>query len=149
MKIFQKIKTCSIKTGTENNFLKKWHARLSLSYFHKYRISLNNVLPWIVSPPFSQNRGDIKYIKFEILQIVSPSEDVKFSNVRGLYLRKYCNLTQFISYFALCAFSSRNPKVWMYKPLTLGKVLTSHSLILNIKDPISESLEEPRRKHWR
>jgi hypothetical protein len=33
--------------------------------------------------------GDIKYIKFEILQIVSPSEDVKFSNVRGLYLRKY------------------------------------------------------------
>ena len=29
------------------------------------------------------------YIKFEILQIVSPSEDVKFSNVRGLYLRKY------------------------------------------------------------
>ena len=40
-------------------------------------------------PPFSQNRGDIKYIKFEILQIVSPSEDVKFSNVRGLYLRKY------------------------------------------------------------
>ena len=34
-------------------------------------------------------RGDIKYIKFEILQIVSPSEDVKFSNVRGLYLRKY------------------------------------------------------------
>ena len=44
---------------------------------------MNNV------PPFSQNRGDIKYIKFEILQIVSPSEDVKFSNVRGLYLRKY------------------------------------------------------------
>ena len=40
-------------------------------------------------PPFSQNRGDFKYIKFEILQIVSPSEDVKFSNVRGLYLRKY------------------------------------------------------------
>ena len=33
--------------------------------------------------------GDIRYIKFEILQIVSPSEDVKFSNVRGLYLRKY------------------------------------------------------------
>ena len=29
------------------------------------------------------------YIKFEILQIVSPSEDVKFSNVRRLYLRKY------------------------------------------------------------
>ena len=44
---------------------------------------MNNV------PPFSQQRGDIKYIKFEILQIVSPSEDVKFSNVRGLYLRKY------------------------------------------------------------
>ena len=43
-------------------------------------------------PPFSQNRGDIKYIKFEILQIVSPSEDVKFSNVRGLYLRKYGTL---------------------------------------------------------
>ena len=40
-------------------------------------------------PPFSKNRADIKYIKFEILQIVSPSEDVKFSNVRGLYLRKY------------------------------------------------------------
>ena len=40
-------------------------------------------------PPFSQNRGDIKYIKIEILQIVSSSEDVKFSNVRGLYLRKY------------------------------------------------------------
>ena len=38
-------------------------------------------------PPFSQNRGDIKYIKFEILLIVSPSEDVKFPNVRGLYLR--------------------------------------------------------------
>ena len=36
-------------------------------------------------PPFSQNRGDIKYIKFEILQIVSPSEDVKFSNVRTLF----------------------------------------------------------------
>ena len=32
------------------------------------------------------------YIKFEILQIVSPSEDVKFSNVRGLYLRKYGKL---------------------------------------------------------
>ena len=30
---------------------------------------------------------------------------------------------------------------------TMDKVLTSHSLILNIKDPISESLEEPRRKH--
>ena len=44
---------------------------------------MNNV------PPFSQNRGDIKYIKCEILQIVSPSEDVKFSNVLGLYLRKY------------------------------------------------------------
>ena len=42
-----------------------------------------------MSPPFSQNRGDIKYIKFEILQIVSPSEDVKFSNVHGLYVRKY------------------------------------------------------------
>ena len=59
-----------------------------------YRISLNNVLPYIMSPlelypPFSRNRGDIKYIEFEILQIVSPSEDVKFSNVRGLYLRKY------------------------------------------------------------
>ena len=40
-------------------------------------------------PPLSQNWEDIKYIKFEILQIVSPSEDVKFSNVRGLYLRKY------------------------------------------------------------
>ena len=40
-------------------------------------------------PPFSQNRGDIKYIRFEILQIMSPPEDVKFSNVRGLYLRKY------------------------------------------------------------
>ena len=38
---------------------------------------------------FSQNRGDIKYIKFEILRIVSPFEDAKFSNVRGLYLRKY------------------------------------------------------------
>ena len=38
-------------------------------------------------------RGDIKYIKFEILQIVSPSEDVKFSNVRGLYLRKYGKYT--------------------------------------------------------
>ena len=43
-------------------------------------------------PPFSQNRGDFKYIKFEILQIASPSEDVIFSNVRGLYLRKYGNL---------------------------------------------------------
>ena len=40
-------------------------------------------------PPFLQNRGDIKYIEFEILQIVSSSEDVKFSNIRGLYLRKY------------------------------------------------------------
>ena len=66
-----------------------------------YRISLNNVLPYIMSsleqyPPFSKNREDIKYIKFEILQIVSPSEEVKFSNVRGLYLRKqgmyiFCN----------------------------------------------------------
>ena len=28
-------------------------------------------------------------MKFEILQIMSPSEDVKLSNVRGLYLRKY------------------------------------------------------------
>ena len=43
-------------------------------------------------PPFPQNRGDIMYIKFEIRQIVSPSEDVKFSNVRGLYLRKYGTL---------------------------------------------------------
>ena len=33
--------------------------------------------------------GDIKYIRFEILQIMSPFEDVNFSNVRGLYLRKY------------------------------------------------------------
>ena len=40
-------------------------------------------------PTFTQNRADIKYIKFEILQIMSPLEDVKFSNVRGLYLRKY------------------------------------------------------------
>ena len=30
----------------------------------------------------------LEHIKFEILQIVSPSEDDKFSNVRGLYLRK-------------------------------------------------------------
>ena len=47
-------------------------------------------------PPFSQNRGDIKYIRFEILQIMSPPEDVTFSNVRGLYLRKYgiCNCNQ-------------------------------------------------------
>ena len=44
-------------------------------------------------PPFPKNRADIKYIKFEILQIMSPSEDVKFSNVRGLYLRKYGILT--------------------------------------------------------
>ena len=36
------------------------------------------------------------YIKFEILQIVSPSEDVKFSNVRGLYLRKYGMPTVFL-----------------------------------------------------
>ena len=28
-------------------------------------------------------------MKFEIIQIVSSSEDEKFSNVRGLYLRKY------------------------------------------------------------
>jgi hypothetical protein len=40
-------------------------------------------------PPFSKNKVDIKYIKFEILRIVSPYEDVKFSNVPGLYLRKY------------------------------------------------------------
>ena len=43
------------------------------------------------------NRGDIKYIKFEILQIVSPFEDVKFSNVRGLYLRKYGTYTFVLS----------------------------------------------------
>ena len=43
---------------------------------------MNNV------PPFSQNRGDIKYIKFEILQIVSSYEDVKFFNG---HLRKYGN----------------------------------------------------------
>ena len=30
----------------------------------------------------------LRQIKFEILQIVSPSEDVKFSNDCGLYLRK-------------------------------------------------------------
>ena len=50
-------------------------------------------------PPFSQNRGDIKYIKFEILQIMSPSEDVKFSNVRKLYLRYYG-----ISFFLIYSF---------------------------------------------
>ena len=44
-----------------------------------------------MSPLFHKIGGDIKYIKFEILQIVSPSEDVKFSNVHGLYLRKYGN----------------------------------------------------------
>ena len=43
-----------------------------------------------MSPLFHKIGGTLsKYIKFEILQIVSPSEDVKFSNVRGLYLRKY------------------------------------------------------------
>ena len=63
-------------------FRSSW-ASNHIPYFLKYCPPLNNV------PPFSQNREDIKYIKFEILQIVSPSEDVKFSNVRGLYLRKY------------------------------------------------------------
>ena len=47
-----------------------------------------------MSPLFHKIGGVIKYIKFEILQIVSPSEDVKFSNVRGPYLRKYGKLEQ-------------------------------------------------------
>ena len=33
-----------------------------------------------------------QYIKFENLQIMSPSEDVKIINVLGHYLRKYGNL---------------------------------------------------------
>ena len=33
--------------------------------------------------------------KILILQIVSPSEDVKFCNVRGLYLRKYGSLLEY------------------------------------------------------
>ena len=71
-----------ISNSESTNFFNEY---LSLPYFLKKCPPLNS------SPPFSQNRGDIKYIKFEILQIVSSSEDVKFSNVRGLYLRKYGN----------------------------------------------------------
>ena len=33
-----------------------------------------------------------QYVKFENLQIMSPSEDVKIINVLGHYLRKYGNL---------------------------------------------------------
>ena len=40
-------------------------------------------------PPFSPKYSHNQYIKFENLQIVSPSEDVKISNVIGHYLRKY------------------------------------------------------------
>ena len=63
--------------------------------FDNYRISLNNVLPYIMSsleyyPPFSPKYSSHdQYIKLENLQIVSPSEDVKIINVLGHYLRKY------------------------------------------------------------
>ena len=59
-----------------------------------YRISLNNVLPYIMSsleyyPPFFPKYSHNQYITFENLQIVSPSEDVKIIDVLGHYLRKY------------------------------------------------------------
>ena len=62
--------------------------------FDNYRISLNNVLPYIMSsfeyyPPFSPKYSHDQYIKLENLQIVSPSEDVKIINVLAHYLRKY------------------------------------------------------------
>ena len=53
-----------------------------------------------MSPLFHKIKGEIKYIKFEIFQIVSSPEDVKFSNVRGLYLRKYGIFLFFFSDFA-------------------------------------------------
>ena len=40
-------------------------------------------------PPFFPKYSHNQYIKFENLQIVSPSEDVKIINVLGHYLRKY------------------------------------------------------------
>ena len=60
----------------------------------KYRITLNNVLPYIMSsleyyPPFFPKYSHNQYIRFENLQIMSPSEDVKIINVLGHYLRKY------------------------------------------------------------
>ena len=64
------------------------------SVYVTYRISLNNVLPYIISsleyyPPLFPKYSHNQYIKFENLQIVSPSEDVKIINVLGHYLRKY------------------------------------------------------------
>ena len=62
-----------------------------------------------MSPLFHKIGGDIKYIKFEILQIVSQSEDVKFSNVRGLHLRKYgSQIFALFKDLALCLFTKYN-----------------------------------------
>ena len=60
---------------------------------YMYRISLNNVLPHIMSsleyyPPFfPKYYRHYQYIKFQNLQIVFPSEDVKIINVLGHYLK--------------------------------------------------------------
>ena len=51
---------------------------LKLSCVSFSYVSISYVLALEFIPHFSQNKGDIKYIKFEILQIVSSSEDVKF-----------------------------------------------------------------------
>ena len=66
----------------------------SVGWRKNYRISLNNVLPYIMSslkyyPPFFPKYSNNQYIKVGNLQIMSPSEDVKIVNALGQYLRKY------------------------------------------------------------
>ena len=60
------------------------------TYISIYRISLNNVFPYIMSsleyyPPFYPKYSHNQCIKLENLQIVSPSENVKINNVLGHY----------------------------------------------------------------
>ena len=66
-----------------------------------YRISLNNVLPYIMSsleyyPPFFPKYSHNQYIKFQNLQLLSHSENVKIIYVVGHYLRKYGTYGRYI-----------------------------------------------------
>ena len=84
----------------QNLSMTRFRVIIQKSHKETYRISLNNVLPYIMSsleyyPPFSSKYSSHdQYIELENLQIVSPSEDVKIINVLGHYLRKYGTYTK-------------------------------------------------------
>ena len=69
-------------------------------------------------PPIFPKYSHNQYIKFENLQIVSPSGDVKMSNVLGHYLRKY-GIHYFLKLRPIFVNSADNfGKIWKNKQMS-------------------------------